>query len=70
MPKAAAKGSWWNRDIHGKVIKHRSGKEKLELLDKAAQEGGFRGFIGKGTQILLNESRTGRFVKKLVERQK
>lgn len=70
MPRAAAKGSWWNRDIHGKVIKHRSGKEKLEVLDKAAQEGGFRGFIGKGSQLILNETMTGRIVKRIVERQK
>lgn len=71
MPKAVAKGHWWNTDIHGKPMKkHRSGKEKLEILEKAAQEGGFRGFIGKGSQLILNETRTGRIVKRLVELQK
>jgi hypothetical protein len=71
MPRAVAEGKWWNTTIHGKPMKRRrSGKEKLELLDKAAQEGGVRGFIGKGSQLILNETRTGRFVRRIVERQK
>lgn len=47
----------------------RTSKEKLEILKKAAEEeSGLRGAIAKGSMFILNETRTGRVVKRLVER--
>lgn len=65
MPKAPANGSWWNRDIHGKIVKRKSGQERYEILKDAAQESGFRGAVGKYAVYVLNETRTGKAVKKL-----